>query len=737
MKKIFIIILVLIVLLILGVVVFVMTFDADKYRPQLVQKIEEATGKKASLAHIALVWKNGIALELKDLKIFSAQEDSKTIAQIESATALIRTEPLLRKSVEVATVTLVRPLLDIERKKDGSLSLGGAQLPKSLDNKAGAFSQASSAVVLSIDSVRITGGEVLYHDHTSATPIDLAVKQLDMTIRNFSLSQPISFESQAAVLGEAQNISIRGTIKLPQKDQTGSLDAFTAKLDLGLLNMSEAAKAFPALRSIGISEKLSGQLEIVVATTGLDPKAIQSTKADVTLKGGSITLAPSGEASALKSKLTINDLDVFLKGLSLTEFFSFDVQGSVLATKRNISAQGQLQLPQKDKAGLIRESSLKTDLGSLDLKQLLMIFPDLKSAGLKDKLSGDLDIKVDELSLDPASLQNSKAELHLKNADLLFQQLPQPVQRLNINAFYENDSLTLKDTSCYFAGGQIKLSASIDQPMGQAGADFRLSAKELAVKELAPVAQGKTGLTGNLSLDFEGKSSGKQWPEISRSLMGQGRLTLTEGLLLNYNILRIVVEKIANIPIIGQTLLERFPAQYRQDLDTPNTVLKPAEIPFLVSDGKVNVPNLAVGTGLFDVYGSAQFGFDKSVNGNLLLQMNSMLSQALVKEASQVQLLANAQGQLEIPLKAQGILPNATVLPDVEYLTNKIMASKAQEVVTNLIKDPNQDLGKQLKGLFGDSPTQTPEAGAAPAPAPKAEPAPESNPWEALLRQTE
>ncbi len=114
-----------------------------------------------------------------------------------------------------------------------------------------------------------------------------------------------------------------------------------------------------------------------------------------------------------------------------------------------------------------------------------------------------------------------------------------------------------------------------------------------------------------------------------------------------------------------------------------------------------------------------------------------MLSQALVKEASQVQLLANAQGQLEIPLKAQGIIPNATVLPDVEYLTNKIMASKAQEVVTNLIKDPNQDLGKQLKGLFGDSRTSNAETGAAPVPAPTPEPSAESNPWEALLKQTQ
>ena len=716
MKKILLVILVLIVLVILGVVFFVATFNADKYRPLLVKKVEEATGKKVSLDRIALVWKNGIALEAKNFKLYSGSAtDSKVVAQIENATALIRLAPLLHRDVQVASVTLVRPLVGIAREKDGVMLIAGIRPPATGESKAGAVSPDGPGVLWSIDSVRIEGGEVAFHDLSGPAPVELGVKQLDLTIRNFSLTQPVSFESRAALLSEKQNISVNGTLQLPQKEKTGLLESFSAKSDLALLNMSEAAKAFPVLKTAGLGETLAGVLEITVGRMGLDPQGIQSAKADVTLKGGSVTLRPTpGTAGPLKSDLKIQDLDVTLKGLSLTDPFSFDAQGAILSQKQNISAQGQFQLPQKDRAGLLGDLAAETDLGLLYLPELFQVFPDLKAAGLKDRLSGDLKIKVRDLSLDTQGPRTARGELHLRGANFSLIQQSQPVEQLNADAFYENEKLVLKDVSCQFAGGDIKISGTVDQPMGRPLSNLRLSAHELVLKELMPVAEGKTGLTGALSVDFEGKFSGKQWPEISQSLSGEGRLMLKDGLLLNCNILRIVVEKIARIPLIGETLLDRFPPEYKQDLDEPSTILKPVEMLFSVSDGKVSLPELAAGTGLFDITGSGQVGFDKSVNGNFLLRMNPMLSQALVKAASQVQLLENAKGQVEIPLTVQGVMPNAAVLPDVEYLTSKIVTAKAQEAVTNIMKDPQKDLGKQLSGLFDKKSASATEGGALP-----------------------
>jgi hypothetical protein len=49
--------------------VFLATFNADRYRPTVVQKMEAALGRPVKLQRIALRWKGGIAAELHGLEI--------------------------------------------------------------------------------------------------------------------------------------------------------------------------------------------------------------------------------------------------------------------------------------------------------------------------------------------------------------------------------------------------------------------------------------------------------------------------------------------------------------------------------------------------------------------------------------------------------------------------------------------------------------------------------------------
>ena len=69
-KKIILVFVVLIFLAGAGIAIFIATFDANKYKPLIVEKLEEATGSRAELGSISLTWKGGLALAFEKLALY-------------------------------------------------------------------------------------------------------------------------------------------------------------------------------------------------------------------------------------------------------------------------------------------------------------------------------------------------------------------------------------------------------------------------------------------------------------------------------------------------------------------------------------------------------------------------------------------------------------------------------------------------------------------------------------------
>ena len=85
--------------------------------------------------------------------------------------------------------------------------------------------------------------------------------------------------------------------------------------------------------------------------------------------------------------------------------------------------------------------------------------------------------------------------------------------------------------------------------------------------------------------------------------------------------------------------------------------------------------------------------------------MHPKLSAALIQSVPPIQLVADSYGLIAIPLIIGGNLPHLSVKPDMDYLTSKIVASKAGEFVTNLLTKKGGGVASSssdiLKGLLG------------------------------------
>ena len=69
MKKILIITMVIFVLLVAALTVFVLTFDANRYKGVLITKLEESIGRDIRIDNISLSLLRGLEIELKNLAI--------------------------------------------------------------------------------------------------------------------------------------------------------------------------------------------------------------------------------------------------------------------------------------------------------------------------------------------------------------------------------------------------------------------------------------------------------------------------------------------------------------------------------------------------------------------------------------------------------------------------------------------------------------------------------------------
>lgn len=557
-------------LVVAAAAVFIATLDLNRYRPQILKQIKQATGKEARIGRISMTWNNGLAARADALALYDAG-DAEPDAAVESLMAGLEWAPLLRKEVRVSGIQIVRPQLTVEKLRDGSVVVAGIRPPQSASGKSAA-AQSPSAVsaagaAFSVGSIRIEDATIRYRDLSGPSVLDVTVSQLDAEARNVSLRGPVQFSARAAVFGKAQNLSLEGSLTPPQgASSPGRLENFSLRLDLGTVDLDALSRAVPAVASTGLT-RVEGDLQAQIQRLELEPSRMAQAKARVTLQKGAVSLS-------------------------------------------------QVALP------------------------------------------------LEDVELD-AALQGGGAEV--------------------------------SNLSARLAGGTLQFQGSIKDLTGRADSVFRATVRDLSVGKLAKAASPQAPrLEGRLALDFQGRASGLEAQRLTQSLAGQGRLALKDGVLVNSNLLRTIVEKISKIPGVGESAISRIPPQYLAKVNEPSTILRPFEMPFAVQQGRVFFEQMAVPTEMFLIAGSGSVGFDRSLALQAAIVLDPGFSKALQIAAPPTQYLADANGQIAIQAAIEGTPPAVSVRPNLDAALQRV----GQQVVSDLLqkKDPKEILSNLLGG---------------------------------------
>jgi len=601
LKILFISFFVLIVLIFIGALIFIKTFDANKYKPQIIEQAQKALRRNVGIGNISLNLSldKGISLNVKDLTVaddplFSAENFIK-VKEVQIGVDVAAF--LSQRQIIVSRVDVKWPQAVIIRNKQGvvnsstiakkpespSGSSPTVQQPTSPETTTAPDSSAQPTAVnlppVFVKNLQLDGGTIIYKDQTLDPSISIEVSQLQLNVKDFSLNDSFDFSLRAVLFSPIKNIDIKGT----------------AQVDL-----------------------------------------------DTT--------------SVILSDVRIN-----------------------------------------------------SDLSDISIDVLERSLPMIKTAGLKE-IDGDLSVEIDKAVFGPAGLTKLSLEGRLKNGRKRLSQLPTPLTNILVNFAMTENTARIKDSSFNLGRGSVSFEGLIEDYLKAQKFHFETKADGLELAEIIPQKDQPVQLWGKLADEFTIDGKGFT-PEALNNLTGKGSIVVQEGKLKNINVLKVILSKISMIPNLVEDVEQSLPEKYKEKMNDKDTSFNKINFKTTVHNGALYVDEAIIEADAFLLSGQGTIGFDNSLSLDTHVLIPKDLSESMAASAPPLQFILDEQGQIFIPVKVSGKIPNLTFLPDLNYLTKRLFETRGREELEKVLD--------KVFGRGGDSDgesTQPPSTGGEPQP---------------------
>ena len=292
----------LVLLLIVAIVVFVLTFDANKYKSEIAAAVNKATGRVLTIEgdiHLSIFpW---LGAELGAMRLSNAPGfGDEPFAQIGAAAVKVKLLPLLCKEVEVDEVTLNGLRLSLRRDANGHTNwedLAGKKAEEKPDTGAAGPVLASFA----LGGINLRDADIVWDDRAAATRYEIS--KLNLHTGPVTLDQPVRIDSdfdlasiqpalgahvqlatQALYHFDSKRLELNG-IELAAHVRNAALQ--DAEIKLAATALLDLTAQHYQMRGLNVSADLKGD-----KLPGKHISAALATELDVNLKDNRLTAEP-------------------------------------------------------------------------------------------------------------------------------------------------------------------------------------------------------------------------------------------------------------------------------------------------------------------------------------------------------------------------------------------------------------------------------------------------------------
>jgi AsmA protein len=284
MRKVLIAIAVIVVVIIAGAAIFVATFDVNKYRGTIQAQLQQHLGRPVQLGDMHLkLFPPGITVQnlaIADDPRFNSDAPFVKASQLDVSVKLL---PLLHKDVQIRSLNLERPTVNLVKNKAGQwnfASLGhpeqtgnpppaqpNATTPKPAQPQPTSSQQpasqqpASQQQQFSLGDLVIKDGEVSLLDQTQGSAPTL-YNHIDVKLSDFSPNTPFNVDAIVHMVGAGeQAITLHGKGG-PINSQDATLTPFHGTLELKNVGVSDFTKFLNSPAANGTDGVLTGETKI-------------------------------------------------------------------------------------------------------------------------------------------------------------------------------------------------------------------------------------------------------------------------------------------------------------------------------------------------------------------------------------------------------------------------------------------------------------------------------------------
>ncbi|MEM7359019.1 MAG: AsmA family protein [Pseudomonadota bacterium] len=167
-----------ILLIALAALIVPRVVDPNDYRDNIARVVKQETGRDLALnGDLSISVFPWLGIRTQQLSLSQPAEIGGKMLSVQSAQLRVRLLPLFSKQLEIDTVVLERPELELVTLKSGTNSFSG--LNDSAPDSSAATEDASTAVALLIQGVELTDGRLVWDDRSEGQRIEVANFQLN------------------------------------------------------------------------------------------------------------------------------------------------------------------------------------------------------------------------------------------------------------------------------------------------------------------------------------------------------------------------------------------------------------------------------------------------------------------------------------------------------------------------------------------------------------------------------
>lgn len=678
MRRFWTVIAILVVICIAAVVIFAATFDINRYRGTIQAQLKDHLRRDVSLGTMHLNWlPPRFVVDNVSIADDPRFDTHRPFVQAQQLDISIKLLPLLHKAVEIDSLSLQRPSVELIRNPQGVwnfASLGqspneGQPAPPQPSNQPPQPNQQQ----FSLSKLVIQDGQVATTDEQAHQP-RAVYDHIDVTLRDFAPNQPFSLDAAAHLPGApGQAITLSGQGGPVRQDQPAATP-FHGTLTFQQVQISGARRFLNSPALAQADGTITGQTKIasdggkLSADGGINVQNVKLSGQDL---GYPISLQYNLHDDVPADLLMIDSANVKLGNTPI----------SINGTVNSKSTPAQIDLHAKANNVSVAEAAKLAAQSGVALR------PGSTMTG-----TVDADVEARGSADNPALKGTVKAhDLQVSGKDF-----PQPVQVKSIVLWLSpneihSDPFTVNSggtaTNVRFAMNQyLSKNPTVDATVKAANAQLPAllaMAKAYGVTGLDPVSGSGTL---NLDLHAAGPVQAASSGNLANALNGSVNMNFQD---VKYSGADISHELTAIAGVLG---LHQSSQGY--------TIINKMTGDIAIKNGVAQTTNTQA---LLDIGNLGIAGTASLVNEALNLKLSAVLSSELSQKAGGTSVggyaktvLANSQGELVIPAIVTGTFQHPKFAPDVQQLAQM----KLKGLIPNF-NNPSSAVSGLLGGLLG------------------------------------